>query len=204
MRQPDFIIKLYKLIRRKTCPFGLIEQYIPRNGDIYDLGCGYGQFINFLSRFSYRNCEYTGFDIDNKRIEFALKNNFHPSVQFKKYDITGGLNIKEAGCITLIDALVFLPFYKQEEILSRCFGYLKKGGVLIIKDITNRPRFKYFWHQMQEFFVLYVFKLVRGEGIYCRSAESYKAMLEKIGFKVKVVPADKGYLYPHILYICHK
>ncbi len=36
------------------------------------------------------------------------------------------------------------------------------------------------------------------------SGKEFKNLLDVIGFSVSVVKTDKGYLHPHILYICRK
>lgn len=99
---------------------------------------------------------------------------------------------------------MLIPFAEQEKLLRRCFNHLSEKGVLIIKEIDTHPLWKYFWHQFQETFVLKVFKLIQGKGLYCYSKQNYISLLEKIGYEVDVKDIHKGYPYPHILYICSK
>lgn len=195
---------LHNFVRWQTCPYRIIERYIPDKGNIYDLGCGYGVFINFLSRLSNGRHRFMGFDIDKSKISFASLVNRDNNIRFQVGDITNDLDLINATCIIIIDTLMFLPFPKQEKLLAKCFNYLSEKGVLVIKEIDVRPLWKYIWHQFQETLVLKAFKLIQGKGLYCRPRKSYISLLEKIGYKVDVVDIQKGYFYPHILYICSK
>ena len=40
-RQAPWLTRGHIYIRYKTCPFGKIEAYIPKEGKILDLGCGF-------------------------------------------------------------------------------------------------------------------------------------------------------------------
>lgn len=196
--------KLHNFVRRKTCPYQAVGSYIPNEGDIYDLGCGYGTFINFLPPVLNGRYRFIGFDINSAKIRFASVINKGRNVSFKVKDITEDLDVNNATCIVMIDTLMFMPFSEQEKLLGRCFNYLSEQGVLIIKEIDTRPFWKYIWHQFQETLVLKIFKLIQGKGLYCRPRVNYISLLEKIGYKVNTIDIHKGYPYPHILYICTK
>lgn len=196
--------RAYVFFRRGTCPFRLIEKYIPGEGSIYDLGCGHGGFLNYLSLNSNGRRQFVGFDVDNSKIRFASMMNKDKNISFEVRDITKNLGIVNASCIVIIDSLMFIPFREQEQLLRKCFNYLSGQGVLIIKEIDTKPYYKYIWHQFQETFVFRVLRLVRGKGIYCRKRKDYLESLSKIGYEVEVLDIQKGYFYPHILYICSK
>jgi len=38
------MVRFHNYVRYKTCPFFRIEPFVPREGKIYDLGCGHGFF----------------------------------------------------------------------------------------------------------------------------------------------------------------
>lgn len=196
---------LHNSIRKKTCPFSEIAKYVPREGDIYDLGCGYGIFVDFLIRHLPEDgFRFIGLDTDALKIKFASLANKKNNIIFKTGDITKELELSNAQCIIMLDVLMLLPFIKQEELLYRCFRYLSGNGILLIKEIDTHPRWKYLWHQFQETFVLKVFRLIQGEGLYCRSRQDYLSLFKKIGFRVNLTEIQEGYPYPHVLYICSK
>lgn len=200
----DLKANLHNFVRWHTTPFKLIEKYIPDKGNIYDLGCGYGIFINFLFHFANKKCRFVGLDIDKSKITFASKINKDSNIMFKHIDITNNLGIINATGILMIDVLMFMSLAEQEKLLNRCSNYLSEKGVLIIKEIDTLPLWKYIWHQLQETLVLRVFKLIQGKGLYCRPRQNYMELLKNIGYKVSVIDIHQGYPYPHILYICTK
>ena len=134
---------LHNFVRLKTCPYKLIERYIPDEGGIYDLGCGYGIFMNSLMRFLNGKCRIVGFDIDSAKIRFASIVNKNSNISFQVRDITEELGLIDAACIIMIDILMLMPFLEQEKLLGKCFKYLSEKGILIIKEIDTRPLWKY-------------------------------------------------------------
>ncbi|MDD5156145.1 MAG: glycosyltransferase [Candidatus Omnitrophica bacterium] len=195
---------LHNYVRMKTCPFKAIEPYVPLRGDVYDLGCGYGTFISILSRRHNPDRSFIGFDIDEAKIKFSSLSNRDGNIRFERRDIGQDLGISDAACIMLLDVLCLVPFIDQERLLERCFGYLSDSGFLIIKDIETRPFWKYIWHGIQVMLELKVFKLVLGQGLYCRSRENFISLLERTGYAVDVKSIQRGYPYPHVLYVCRK
>ncbi|MGB3863897.1 MAG: hypothetical protein WA915_17620, partial [Candidatus Aminicenantaceae bacterium] len=100
--------------------------------------------------------------------------------------------------------LYLIPYDKQELILQKCYQSLQPGGILIIKEMDTAPRWKYAWNLFQETFAVKLIGFTLGERFYFQSQKDYKGILQRIGFSVKPVPLDKGYWYPHIVYVCTK
>ena len=106
--------------------------------------------------------------------------------------------------ITLVDVLYLIPYDKQKIILQKCHQSLPQGGTLIIKEMDTRPRWKYVWNLLQETLAVKLIGFTLGERFFFRSQGEYLKILGQIGFTVKPVQLDKGYWYPHIVYICKK
>jgi trans-aconitate methyltransferase len=192
------------LMRWFSCPSELLEPYIPEKGTICDLGCGHGLTLHRLASFLPPEAMLSGFDIDKRKINFAQAFDHGRRIRFETKDITAELGLRDVTCLILNDVLHMLSFSNQEILLRRCFGYLARGGTLIIKEINAQASWKCRWAGLQAYFVRDVFHLTRGEGFYPQPAQSFTRMLENIGFEVKVFPAHKGYAYPHILYLGRK
>jgi len=196
--------RLHNFVRRISCPFGSIAGYIPQQGDVYDLGCGYGTLLGFLPPFTRDGRQFTGFDIDPLKINLARIMHKKSNAVFEVKDASEDLGIRAAGCIILADTLMFMPPPEQEKLLIRCLGYLSPAGTLLIKEVDTQPPWKFFWHQLQETVVLKALGLIKGKGIYCRPRREYISLLEKTGYRVKAVDIQKGYPYPHVLYVCSR
>jgi SAM-dependent methyltransferase len=192
------------LVRWFSCPFELLERYVPRKGKVCDLGCGHGLMLHWLASFLAPETTLLGFDIDRKKIDFARAFGGDQRVQFEVKDITAGLDLHGAAGLILNDVLHMLSFSNQELLLRRCFGSLAPGGTLIIKEINAQVPWKLRWAGIQAYFVRDIFHLTRGEGFYPQTSRAFTGMLETIGFKVEAFPVHRGYAYPHMLYLCRK
>ncbi len=193
----------YTRTKFKICPLLPIEPLLPRAGRVLDLGCGNGLFAAILKLGSPERT-IVGFDLDEKKIDSAR-------AAFKDWEgmdfSVGDLihsDYPSADIITIIDVLYLIPPDAQEAILRKCHAALPAGGVLAVKDMDTRPRWKYAWNTVQETLAVKIIGFTLGSRFYFQSRENFTALLQKIGFEVEVVPLDKGYWYPHILYLAKK
>jgi len=180
-----------------------METFFPKKGKMVDLGCGNGLFSNILKLGSSAR-RITGFDLDKKKIRIARGTQKARSyLDFQVGNITE-MNYPHADVFTLIDVLYLIPFDKQEIILKKCHSVLDKGGILIIKEMDTKPAWKYCWNLIQETVAVKMVGLTLGEKFYFRSQEEFLKILNDVGFKVNPVRLDKGYCYPHIIFVCNK
>jgi len=195
--------KLYTRIKFKICPLLAVEPHFPKSGTVVDLGCGNGLFAAILKLGSPTR-QILGFDLDEKKIRMAHET-FDPwtGLKFQTGNIVE-MDYPEADVYSLIDVLYLMPIAAQDIIFKKCRAALKPGGVLIIKDMDVRPRWKYAWNMLQEILAVKIIGFTLGGKFHFRSREDYVKTLERIGFRVDVVALDKGYWYPHILYVCKK
>lgn len=192
------------LVRWFSCPFELLEPHVPKQGVICDLGCGHGLMLHRLASFLPPEATLLGFDIDEKKVDFARACDGDYRIRFETRDILNVLDLRDVACLMLNDVLHMLSFSNQELLLRRCFDFLSREGILIIKEINVQASWKYRWAGIQAYMVRDIFHLTRGEGFYPREADFLTGMLERIGFRVEALPGHKGYPYPHVLYLCRK
>lgn len=197
------LTKLYLRIKLRICPFLQMEEFFPQSGKIVDLGCGNGLF-SFILKLGSPSREIVGFDLDEKKIAVAKQTQkAFSNIEFEIGNIVE-MGYPEGDVFTLIDVLYLIPFREQEKILEKCYSTLKKDGLLIIKEMDTRPAWKYGWNLFQETWAVKMVGLTLGEKFYFKSKEEYSRILTSIGFTVDSVKLDKGYWYPHILYLCKK
>lgn len=173
---------------------------MPREGTIVDLGCGYGIFAHLLALGSPAR-GVIGLDLDPVRIQVAQeaargRNN----VSFACVDLQDAdLPLPSCRAITLIDLLHHVPFEAQEGLIVRCAQALQPGGLLLIKDISSSPRWKYLWNALHDRL------MTRGKRIYCRPPQDFVETLERIGLdRVRPVPLKTWTPYPHILLLGYR
>lgn len=202
-QEQGLLTRLYIKIKLRICPLLRMETFFPKKGKIIDLGCGNGLFSNIL-RLNSPEREIIGIDLDKKKIRTAQKTQKDRSgIEFREGNIIE-MKYPQGDVFSLIDVLYLTPPDKQEVILKKCYSVLNKGGVLIIKEMDTKPRWKYMWNQIQETVAVKIIGLTLGEKFYFKSREEYLKILINLGFKVSPLRLDKGYLYPHIIYLCTK
>ena len=109
------------------------NELVPRNGDILDLGCGYG-FLSYMLSFTSPRRKITGVDFDEEKIRVAANAIFrNEDLEFICEDITR-YEFGKKDAIIMTDVLHYLPLPLQEELLDRCIGKLNPGGKILIRD----------------------------------------------------------------------
>jgi 2-polyprenyl-3-methyl-5-hydroxy-6-metoxy-1,4-benzoquinol methylase len=202
-QEHGFLTHLYIKIKLKICPFIKMEAFFPKKAKIVDLGCGNGLFPNIL-KLKSPDREIFGFDLDEKKIRAAKKTQKERThIKFQRRNIIE-MDDLEGDVFSLIDVLYLIPPDKQEIILKKSYSALEKGGFLIIKEMDTKPSWKYLWNLIQETVAVKIIGLTLGGKFYFKSREEYLKILTDLGFKVSPVRLDKGYWYPHIIYVCEK
>jgi SAM-dependent methyltransferase len=195
--------RLYLAVKLRICPVRRVETYVPPQGKVVDLGCGSG-LMAALDMLGSERRRVVGFDLDPDKVSAArrLKDRW-PSLEFHEADLVA-LHVPDAGAVTIVDVLYLIPYAQQEDILKKSYEALPPGGVLLLKEMDTRPRWKYAWNYLQETLAVRIIGFTLGSGFYFRSRDDYRRILEGLGFQVETVPLDRHYWYPHILFVCRK
>ncbi len=194
---------LYARIKFKICPLLPVESFLPETGRILDLGCGNGLFCAILKLGSEER-SILGFDLDEGKVDLA-KTIFQGrrGMDFWVGDVVRA-DYPSADVVTIVDVLYLLPLEAQEEVLRKCHAALPPGGLLAVKEMDTRPRWKYFWNIVQETLAVKIIGFTLGGRFRFQSRQAMTDLLCRLGFDVEVVPLDRGYAYPHILYLAKK
>ena len=184
---------LFALLRSWHADYELIEKFCPKEGELIDVGCGYGIFAQYLAMKSSTR-KLHGLEINQRKLALVPRDLPNATFSDRRLD-----SFKENS----IDAIIFYGMlhhvdgYKaQEDLLKGALRILKPSGRLIIIDIDNRPLWKYLicW--------LVDHTLYFGDKIYFRFKKDMIQLLEKqLGLKVKTFMCDSKAPLPHIAYI---
>lgn len=188
---------LYIRLRWLCCPFEKIEKYLPKSGIIFDIGCGYGLLANYLS-FVFPQRKVIGVDLAPGRIAIAQKSvGQRENIEFFCEDISN-LNLESCDGAVMTDFLHHLHPDISQELFNILYQKLTASGVLVIQEVNRTPFWKYL-------FTLSIDRLLNiGKPLYYKSVGEWKEILEKTGFRVKIIPADKGLFFADVLLICQK
>jgi len=200
-RKTGLTTRIYLRVKLKICPLIPLETLFPLEGKFVDLGCGNGLFPNILSLGSPRR-KITGIDLDKKKLALAEKTKKPESLIDYAAGDAADADYPEADVFSLVDVLYLIPYEKQVTVLRKCAAALNPGGILIVKEMAARPRWKYIWNLIQETAAVKIIGFTLGERFFFRSSGDFQSLFSDLGFKVRTVALDKGYWYPHIAYIC--
>ncbi|MDA2932757.1 hypothetical protein MYX82_00275 [Acidobacteria bacterium AH-259-D05] len=79
--------------------------------------------------------------------------------------IIGRLKVKaprQYDCITIIDVLYLLSPDEKLRMLTECSNALNRGGLLLLKETDDHPRWKFWLSMMQELLAVKVVDLTYG------------------------------------------
>jgi 2-polyprenyl-3-methyl-5-hydroxy-6-metoxy-1,4-benzoquinol methylase len=195
---PKMYQKLYVFLREKILLYKEVERYVPRKGIIYDLGAGYGILSYYIAQKSSER-SVIGFDLNKKRVQVAnevFKDQLN--VSFSTKDLRNYPDIKKCECIILYDFLHHIPYESQKKIICACTDYLKKDGILIIKEIDSSIRLKLFYTWILDKIV------TKGDPLFFSAEKDLNSYIKSLNFKIEKIRIDKGKPYPHYLLVCKK
>jgi len=198
------VIKLYAFVRFKIIHLRFleeIEQYLPDEGEILDLGCGFGLFAMYMA-LCKPNAHVIGLDVNEPRLnvarQAAAKLGIH-NVSFQHQDLRDWRPAQSLAGAYALDVFHHIPVDNGNRLLEDLATHLKPGGRFLLKDIDTQPR-AMLWFT----YWLDVIMSPRDDFFY-RSAGAWERQLATSGFG----PIYLHYLwdilpYPHILLICDK
>jgi 1-acyl-sn-glycerol-3-phosphate acyltransferase len=161
--------------------FGALDEVVPREGFVLDLGCGYGVATHWLAQFTDgRN--FLGLDYDENKIRVAQRTAPEsPRIKFATGDI---LNCDYPACdtILLLDVLHYWTPEKQQLILHKARQALRPGGKLILRDAARAENAA---HRRVNFWEKIATRLGHNrtvEGLHFQTRAGLEAALRRAGF----------------------
>ncbi len=83
-------------------------------------------------------------------------------------------------------------------MLNNLKKHLKKDGLLVVKDMDNKPFYKYLWNYLQDSVI------TKSLAFSYKSKEKMLELLQDSGFKVESVNDISNLLYAHYLITCRR
>ena len=174
--------------------FLLYDQFLPKNGNILDLGCGYG-YITYMLMMTSDERKLTGVDFDEEKIIVAQNSYLKNSrIEFVHDDVSTYPISPHEG-ILLGDVLHYLPPEKQRILLQECMVNLKPGGILLIREGNADLQSRHKRTRLTEFFSTSVLNFNQTDNssnqLWFVSAEEIKKLTETSGFTFEMVDQGK-------------
>ncbi|MDI1356449.1 MAG: 1-acyl-sn-glycerol-3-phosphate acyltransferase [bacterium] len=178
------------------------ESYLPKQGEITDVGCGYG-FLSLMLSFTGKERRITGIDYDEEKINIAANCvSRSDNVNFICSDVTKHV-FRAADAFIINDVLHYLPQEQQKVLIEQCVHKLNPGGVMIIRDADADKKQRHWGTRYTEFFSTNSgFNKTAGEGLHFSSANLIREVLNKFEFlRYKVI--DDTHLTSNITFVIH-
>jgi len=189
-------------IRFWDAPIIELEKFVPKGGEILDLGCGEGISTNYLALTSSKR-KIIGIEINKERLKNA--NHGLPNVEFKAGNILK-TDFTSADAIILTHVLHHLKSYKEQELLlNKCCKVLKKNGKLIILEVDDKPYLKYLLSKFVDSFVVpVIFEKKMYDKVFFRNEKQWRELISPMGFKISCKCLDEDKPFSHILFVATK
>jgi 2-polyprenyl-3-methyl-5-hydroxy-6-metoxy-1,4-benzoquinol methylase len=196
--------RAHVVARALTCPFGLLIDRFPTRGAVLDVGCGHGLLINLLARDpSRRGLSLAGIDHDAAKIERARRT--APSgVDFSTRALNS-FSEPAFDAVSIVDVLYTVKRQVWREILGGCLRALRPGGRLILKEVVDRPRWKYWAIMTQETLSVTLFGITKGERPHFEAPATYRQAIVAAGFgMIEELPLKSANWISHYLFVARK
>jgi ubiquinone/menaquinone biosynthesis C-methylase UbiE len=175
-----------------------IGQYLPPEGAVLDIGCGFGLFSLYYAATAPGRF-VRGLDVNGRRIAMARRAARRlaiDNVQYEQGDARDFKGDSEIAAAYMLDIVHHVPPATVPPLLRQLRRCLAPGGRLLVKDVDTRPAPK-------RWFTWALDRLMAPRTpVRYWSADELTAALEQAGFAVHRHLMVDLLPYPHILYIC--
>lgn len=191
--------KLKVYYRPLVCPFVELISRVKEGQKVGDIGCGSGQFALLLAHFGNPSSIF-GIEINDRLVKNAnqlFEKYGRVQYLFKEFD---GENfpdeIEDLDVIFLNDVLHHVPKNAQKDFLKNLTSKMKKGAILVLKDINGSSPFVY-CNKMHDL-------LFAGEIGHELAAKTSQDWLIETNMTIVNSTKKRMYVYPHYTIIAEK
>jgi 2-polyprenyl-3-methyl-5-hydroxy-6-metoxy-1,4-benzoquinol methylase len=129
------------------CPFERLIPHVAPGASVLDVGCGAGLFLALLAG-TVPEVSGVGFDSSRPAIDAAVRMTKQvklsrpgTDLRFVRLDVGEPWPAGLFDVVSLVDVLHHVPPAHQKSVIESAANKVRPGGVLIYKDMANRPAF---------------------------------------------------------------
>ncbi len=196
--------RTHMIKRLGWCQYDEIAGHLPPQGDILDIGCGYGHFgVYFTSRFP--RARVWGCDPDRAKIAVARlvqdqRRRYFPGACTEVPQFPPAFD-----GVVILDILYLMPLELQKETLAWAAGRLKSPGSLVIKTIDPGQGWRSLLANLQEWLMVRLLRKTYSSGAFAagQHPDFYTGYLAGRGISCRVIPLT-GNRTPSLLIVGKK
>lgn len=171
--------------------YRLFNQLIPLQGQITDIGCGFGPLCYMLSLLS-EDRKILGIDYDEDKIAVAQ----HGWLRSEQLQFRCGNALEyplpESDVFILNDMLHYMCYEHQRQLLLKCAALLRPQGMIIIRDGNPGDTSRHRLTRFTELLSTRIFRFNRTtEELYFTTEPQLREIAETCGMNIESIPNDK-------------
>jgi SAM-dependent methyltransferase len=174
-----------------------IGQYLPDEGPVLDIGCGFGLFSLYYAASGPRRF-VRGLDRDARRIALARRAATRlglDNVAYAEGDARDFKGDSDVAAAYMLDIVHHIPPQTVAPLLRQLRRCLVPGAPLLVKDVDTRPAAKRWFTWLLDK------TMAPRTPVHYWSADDMQAALEASGFRVRRHLMVDLLPYPHVLYV---
>mgnify|MGYP002780972310 FL=1 len=183
----------FSILRPKL--LSVMDLLLTDEGRILDVGCGFGLFAAYFGQ-TQRARRIVGVDPNGRRVKLAqhVATTLGLEHRFVEGDVRTAPIEGPFDAAYVLDVMHNIPADDQLPVLRRMRDLLVPGGTLLVKDITTEPRFGLLFTEALD-------RAMVGfhEPLAYRHHREWGAMLQGLGFHVRMVRVPDVLPYPHVV-----
>jgi cyclopropane fatty-acyl-phospholipid synthase-like methyltransferase len=175
-----------------------IGQYLPEEGPVLDIGCGFGLFSLYYAATGPRRF-VRGLDLNPRRLALARRAAARLGLDNVAYEEGDARDFKGDGEVSaayMLDIVHHVPPASVPPLLRALRRCLPAGGCLLVKDVDTRPAPKRWFTWLLDR------AMAPATPVHYWSAEALTRALADAGFVVRRHLMVDVLPYPHVLYVC--
>ena len=175
-----------------------IGQYLPDEGPVLDIGCGFGLFSLYYAATGPRRL-LRGLDLNPRRVALARRAAGRLGLDNVTYEIGDARDFKGDGEVSaayMLDIVHHVAPACVPPLLRALRRSLAAGGRLLVKDVDTRPAPKRWFTWLLDR------AMAPSMPVHYWSSEALTQALVDAGFVVRRHLMVDLLPYPHVLYVC--
>lgn len=199
--------RLHTYVRWSSAPLAALEGLVPQAGEVLDIGCGHGLLSIHLALRS-RSRTVVGVDIDGDKLHLAARAAEAAGVgertHFCHVDAEWSPEPNAYDAVVIADVLYLLDREEIAGVLSTAARAVRRGGVIVVKELADRPRWKRTLVLVQEHAAVRVLRLTQGQRVSLPSEAELGERLATNGVDVARHDLSAASFYPHVAFVGRK